>query len=91
MSFFDDLNCCILTQLLLTAASLEEPASLVCPDYQLRCPECPEGQACVYPDSGGCSGAGIPICQAIDCHGIVCLTKRLPWYIVQHQTIEAQY
>ncbi|KAL9541629.1 hypothetical protein MBANPS3_009008 [Mucor bainieri] len=60
------------------AASLEESASLVCPNYQLRCPECPDGQACVYPDSGGCSGAGVPVCQAIDCHGIMCLTKRLP-------------
>jgi hypothetical protein len=51
-----------------------------CPKVQYACPYCPQGQQCVYPNSGGCEGAGIPTCQAVKgCFGIVCLMRALPW------------
>jgi hypothetical protein len=67
---------CIDNVLLIVETALN---GTVCPNYQLQCPDCPAGQMCVHPDSGGCEGAGIPICQATNCHGVVCLIKRLPW------------
>ncbi|KAI7854303.1 hypothetical protein BDC45DRAFT_569408 [Circinella umbellata] len=50
---------------------------LDCPNYQYKCPDCPNGSKCVYPNSGGCEGAGIPVCQSQSqfCGNAVCLMK----------------
>ncbi|KAI8141386.1 hypothetical protein BJV82DRAFT_618992 [Fennellomyces sp. T-0311] len=49
-----------------------------CPNYQYKCPDCPEGSECIYPDSGGCPGAGMPVCRSYNCNGVVCLIRALP-------------
>lgn len=55
-------------------------STVTCPDYQYKCPSCNnETEICVFPNSGGCLGAGIPTCQSTQCQDIFCIIERQPW------------
>lgn len=50
-----------------------------CPIFQRKCPDCKKTETCIYPNSGGCEGAGIPVCKPRNCHRVLCLARNIPW------------
>ncbi|KAG0166907.1 hypothetical protein DFQ30_006602 [Apophysomyces sp. BC1015] len=55
-----------------------DKAALECPQTKLACPPCGD-DTCIYPNSGGCSGAGFPACKPKHCEKLLCMTRRIEW------------